>query len=229
MRKYIGWCFNTILGFGIALGLLHLNQAFEKYNDIRNLHATIEIRDFAPGENEERVYVRCMVNKPLDLRWQYSLPPGVELKYKAQLPMRGSVSTIGLRTSTTRVVDSCYVRLKADEPGESRLKETDGRSLSEAGFDPEVGQFLRDNWDALDIQLAGEDCTESFRYDEFITLMRIDVPAALLTESRRVLEDFQAQSLETPIFICVGEDDCEEWDKLESNPILQRYANRKKR
>ncbi|HBE67595.1 MAG TPA: hypothetical protein DDW52_05535 [Planctomycetaceae bacterium] len=229
MRKIIGWSLNVALLLGIVVGLIKLRYAFDEYDDLRTIYSAIEVRDFAPGKEGDQIYIRCMVSKPLDLRWQYSLPAGVEFQYMGQFPMHGTVSTIGSSRSGARVVGNCYMRLKIDQPGVSRVKSDTGKSTAEGGFDAKVFQYLKDNWGELDVQVAGDEGTESFGAGEFIRLMEINVPDDVLKRSKSVLGDSLSKTLETPIFVCIGPEDSQEWATLELNPILSSYFARRRR
>lgn len=226
-RFFTEWFINASILAGIGVGLLQLRQELERYNDLREVYLPIarEIRTFAPAEEPDRFYVRCMVNKPLDLRWQYSLPQGVELRYIRQHPTGGGFGSIGSKRGTRssgRIVDTLQLTVGISERGHAFFKDSSGSGGNEGGYDVKLARFLAEHWNELEFQIAGEDGTASYGTDELVTILQITIPEPVLTHADQVLGSDFAKRLESPILICVGPEDCEDWESLDLNPHLKQ-------
>lgn len=224
-RFFIKWFINASILVGIGVGLVQLREELEKTKDLREVYLPLasEIRTFEPADEPGRFYVRCMVNKPLDLRWQYWLPQGVEFRYIRQHPSGSGWGTLGSsKGARASGLDTIEWTVAISERGHAYFKDSSGGGGNEGGYDFELARFLSEHWHKLEFEIAGEDGTVSYDTNELVTILKITIPEPVLVQANQVLGSDFAKQLETPILICAGPEDCEDWESLNLTAQLKQ-------
>ena len=221
MRAFLAYCVSAVILVNIGYAALALRHQLAVYNKTREVYEPLSdrIRSFNPGDDATKVYVRCMVERPLDLQWSYSLPPGKNLVMIQQSLAAGSFSMVGTvpTGSNGRYDANCRWAIKADEADSAFFHFGSGSGSSSSGYGEKLARFLRENWDRLDKQIAGREALEALDAEKIITLLRIDVPEEVRQDAPAELGTFWMERLAEPILICIGARDSKEWENLPLN------------
>lgn len=223
--------FSLAIALGILWGLLQLRREYLIHSDLRGVYVVNagRFRPFDPGDEQDEIYVRCMVNEPLNLQWKYSLPQGVQFMVVMQHPRGTARSTV--RTPTPPGAGEfkpfkCNWTIEIDSSGRCVSRFNSGSGGGSGGYDFNIASFLKEHWDELEVEVTGLDSTDAFKSDRLVTLMKISFPDSLLSEAEKALGAGRAKEFEYPILICIGQADSKEWKTLELNPMFQRTMRR---
>lgn len=210
---------NLLLVGGILWGAIDFYRSSIDYWPVRNAYAPIAsaIRRFAPGNDPNKFYVRCMVNKPLHLEWRFSVPAGIP-PGKEVLCMHQSLSGGGVGRAEKGAEHTAAWALDVGQI-EASLACRTGNSGTSHGVDLQIAEFMQEHWDELEIQTLGLEATESVSRDQVVTLRRIDIPPSLQEAASPEL----ASSLNSPIMIVIGVKGISGWDEIPVTSSMQEY------
>lgn len=209
---------------GLVWGCFNLWDSHLRYRLTRQIYspAANKFRQFNPGDEPDKFYVRCMVNKPLHLEWMVLPPKDAQCIGVTQGYNYHGYSTIGTKKAFT---SRLAVKVGPDHAYYSFENAGGGSS---GGMNPALARFLEQNWDALEIDIAGENETVEFELGSIFELFRLRIPDVLLAEPPPELPPHLVEALKFPLLICIGPDRGNEWKDLSGiSPLTARAIDRR--
>ncbi|MCR9296582.1 MAG: hypothetical protein NXI32_28045 [bacterium] len=222
MNRFLGRAWLPLMLAGILWGGIALYRDSAAYREVKSVYDRVasEITRFSPGDDPDRIYVRCMVNKPLHLKWQIASPAAAHL-----IGVRQGLGGSG--RATIQGAQEVICRFAVDlGHGQAYQQWQLAGSGSSGGIEWELASFLKRHWDELQISVAGEDETQAFDSLQVIDLLRIEFPSSLLRTAEQELSTPLYQQLQSPVLLCLGISDSPGWQEVSGlNDMTRRFMN----
>ena len=181
---------NTALFVIAILGVLLIAMETNRHWELKAEHQkwVDQVGEFSIVDPNKLQFLALPTDDPLHFRWRVYLPTGYTVKWTDNFPGFPRISS-GTILPTSRPQESILqIRFRQDKEGMLWLyHQNGGISNTTPVKNRELGQFITEHWNELEIIQVSSGELQTFRHDEEITILKIVVPTDLLSAAKEQL------------------------------------------